>query len=215
MRRIIYILANVILSAIIFASCSGVDEENTVNGFEYVDLGLPSGTKWAASNIGAKAPESAGSYFAWGEISESNYYTEAECETCNLSVADLTKHEIIKSLRLTANYDAATYNMGIGWQTPTKQQYEELKTNCTWMWQDKPSGYKIVAKNGKSIFLPTTGYMSNEGNLNYANQGFYWTSEVESGSSKNAIGMGFSSNEYNIKSYYRDGGRCIRAVTSK
>lgn len=129
MRRIIYILANVILSAIIFASCSGVDEENTVNGFEYVDLGLPSGTKWAASNIGAKAPESAGSYFAWGEISESNYYTEAECETCNLSVADLTKHEIIKSLRLTANYDAATYNMGIGWQTPTKQQYEELKTN--------------------------------------------------------------------------------------
>ena len=78
MRRIIYILANVILSAIIFASCSGVDEENTVNGFEYVDLGLPSGTIWAASNIGAKAPESAGSYFAWGEISESNYYTEAE-----------------------------------------------------------------------------------------------------------------------------------------
>ena len=215
MRRIIYILANVILSAIIFASCSGVDEENTVNGFEYVDLGLPSGTKWAASTIGAKAPESAGSYFAWGEISESNYYTEAECETCNLSVADLTKHEIIKSLRLTANYDAATYNMGIGWQTPTKQQYEELKTNCTWMWQDKPSGYKIVAKNGKSIFLPTTGYMSNGGNLNYANQGFYWTSEVESGSSKNAIGLGFSSNEYNIKSYYRDGGRCIRAVTSK
>lgn len=52
MRRIIYILANVILSAIIFASCSGVDEENTVNGFEYVDLGLPSGTKWAASNNG-------------------------------------------------------------------------------------------------------------------------------------------------------------------
>lgn len=64
MRRIIYILANVILSAIIFASCSGVDEENTVNGFEYVDLGLPSGTKWATSNIGAKVPESAGTYFA-------------------------------------------------------------------------------------------------------------------------------------------------------
>lgn len=161
MRRIIYILANVILSAIIFASCSGVDEENTVNGFEYVDLGLPSGTKWATCNIGAKSPESAGSYFAWGEISESNY-TEAECETCNLSVADLTKHEIIKSLRLTADYDAATYNMGIGWQTPTKQQYEELKTNCTWIWQDKPSGYKIVAKNGKSIFLPTTGYIQTE-----------------------------------------------------
>lgn len=214
MRRFIYTLANMMLYVILFVSCSGGDDENTVNGFEYVDLGLPSGTKWATCNIGAKAPESSGSYFAWGEISESNF-TEAECETCNLSVADLTKHEIIKSLKLTADYDAATYNMGIGWQTPTKQQYEELKTNCTWMWQDKPSGYKIVAKNGKSIFLPTTGYMSDGRNLSYANQGFYWTCEVESGSSKNALGFGFSSNEYNIKSYYRDGGRCIRAVTSK
>jgi len=214
MKRFLFTLTALMLAMFAFISCNGVDDENTVNGFEYVDLGLPSGTKWATRNIGAKAAESAGSYFAWGEISESNY-TEAECETCNLSVSDLTKHEIIKNSKLTADYDAATYNMGIGWQIPTKRQYEELMTICTWIWQEKPSGYKVVAKNGNSIFLPTTGYMSEGRNLNYANQGFYWTSEIESDSHQNAIGFGFSSNEYNTKSYYRDGGRCIRAITTK
>lgn len=41
-----------------------------LNGHEYVDLGLPSGTLWASCNIGAEHPEDYGSYFAWGETSE-------------------------------------------------------------------------------------------------------------------------------------------------
>ena len=32
-----------------------------------VDLGLPSGTLWAAGNIGAELPWETGKYFAWGE----------------------------------------------------------------------------------------------------------------------------------------------------
>lgn len=32
-----------------------------------VNLGLPSGTKWATSNVGAETPESWGGFFAWGE----------------------------------------------------------------------------------------------------------------------------------------------------
>ena len=35
--------------------------------YEFVDLGLPSGLKWAAWNVGAKKPEESGLYFAWGE----------------------------------------------------------------------------------------------------------------------------------------------------
>ena len=38
------------------------------NGFDYADLGLPSGTLWATCNVGATSPEQAGLYFAWGEI---------------------------------------------------------------------------------------------------------------------------------------------------
>ena len=32
-----------------------------------VDLGLPSGTKWANMNVGATSPQESGLYFAWGE----------------------------------------------------------------------------------------------------------------------------------------------------
>jgi len=35
--------------------------------YEYVDLGLPSGTLWAKCNIGANSETDYGLYFAWGE----------------------------------------------------------------------------------------------------------------------------------------------------
>ncbi len=37
------------------------------NGYEYVDLGLPSGLKWATCNIGADAPEKYGDFYEWAE----------------------------------------------------------------------------------------------------------------------------------------------------
>ena len=37
------------------------------NAYEWVDMGLPSGTLWATCNIGASSPEEFGYYFAWGE----------------------------------------------------------------------------------------------------------------------------------------------------
>ena len=43
------------------------DKKINSNGFDYVDLGLPSGTLWAACNVGASKPSESGLYFAWGE----------------------------------------------------------------------------------------------------------------------------------------------------
>ena len=34
--------------------------------YEYVDLGLPSGLKWAKHNIGAETETDYGDYFMWG-----------------------------------------------------------------------------------------------------------------------------------------------------
>ena len=45
------------------------------NGIEYVDLGLPSGTKWAKCNVGAKSETDYGLYFAWGETEGYSGYT--------------------------------------------------------------------------------------------------------------------------------------------
>lgn len=43
-------------------------KKDPFNGYEYVDLGLPSGLLWAKYNIGANSEEEAGLYFQWGDI---------------------------------------------------------------------------------------------------------------------------------------------------
>ena len=44
------------------------EETNNDNGYQWVDMGLPSGLLWASCNIGAENPEEFGDYFAWGEV---------------------------------------------------------------------------------------------------------------------------------------------------
>ncbi len=47
----------------------------TINGHDYVDLGLPSGLKWATMNVGASSPVDYGDYFAWGEVETKSEYS--------------------------------------------------------------------------------------------------------------------------------------------
>ena len=59
-----------------------------------VDLGLPSGTKWANCNVGATAPEEYGGYYAWGETEKkSDYYFETD-KYCNGSYTEKTKYSL-------------------------------------------------------------------------------------------------------------------------
>ena len=60
------------------------------NGHEWVDLGLPSGTKWATCNVGASKPEEYGDYYAWGETEPKRKYSESTYRWCNGSVRTLT-----------------------------------------------------------------------------------------------------------------------------
>ena len=67
----------VAMLSISVVSC-GDDDENEkipntmINGHEAVDLGLPSGTKWATMNIGANSAYAPGKYFQWGETTYVN-----------------------------------------------------------------------------------------------------------------------------------------------
>lgn len=65
-----------------------------INGYGYVDLGLPRGTKWATCNIGAKSPEEAGDYFAWGETTTKPVYSY----TANLYNPPIEKTDGSRSL---------------------------------------------------------------------------------------------------------------------
>ena len=98
----------------------------SINGHNYVDLGLPSGVLWATCNVGAYAPQQYGSYFAWGETYYKNYYSPGN---------SVTHERIFLSIEGNARYDAATANWGSSWRLPTQQEANELVQRCTWIWR--------------------------------------------------------------------------------
>ena len=152
---------------------------NTINGHEYVDLGLPSGLKWATHNVGAGTPDGYGEYFAWGETSVKTEYTEDNSTTFGVDMSDISGN---------ATYDAARANWGSTWRIPTKTEMEELVNNCTWTWttQNGVNGMSVVGINGNSIFLPAgTGFFF-ESSLEEVGGGFYWTSTPDEESNEHA-----------------------------
>lgn len=64
-------------------------KDNKINGHEYVDLGLPSGLKWATCNVGASCPEEYGQYFAWGETEQKAEFMNANCLTLDREFGDI------------------------------------------------------------------------------------------------------------------------------
>lgn len=108
-----------------------------INGFEWVDLGLQSGLKWATCNVGASSPAGYGDYFAWGETSIKSSYDESNSLTRGKTGAELESEGIIDSRgdtrgRLNRNYDAACANWGGSWRMPAKEEFDELLRECEW-----------------------------------------------------------------------------------
>ena len=135
---------------------------------EYVDLGLS--VKWATCNVGATSPEDYGQYFAWGETSPKDEYTEDNCSTYNKEMSDIAGD---------AQYDAATAIWGGDWRMPTNAELQELFDNCTWTWttQNGVNGYKVTSKvNSNYIFLPAAGYRDGSSLEIAGGVGKYWSS---------------------------------------
>ena len=145
-----------------------------LNGHDYVDLGLPSGTKWATSNVGANSPEEYGDYFAWGETTTKETY---ELDTYRYyDGSNWTKYTDPLTI-LEASDDAATANWGSGWRMPTYDEMNELKNNCTvtWTTQNGVNGCLFTGSNGNSIFLPAAGCRIDSELNNAGSEGCYWS----------------------------------------
>ncbi len=140
-----------------------------LNGHEWVDLGLPSGLKWATCNVGATKPEDYGNYYAWGETTTKSDYDEANSLTHRRKWGDISGN---------ATYDAARANWGGTWRLPTKAEIDELVNNCTWIWttQGGHNGYKVTGPNGNFIFLPSTGCQAFELFYDVGSVCDYWSS---------------------------------------
>ena len=179
-----------------------------LNGHEWVDLGLPSGVKWATCNVGASTPGDYGNHYAWGEI--------VAIENGNYSIGRLYGKQAV-DIGANVDYDASSYSWGGGWRMPTKEEFEELINNCDWRWddQDGHEGYLITSQHTElSIFLPSTGYIEDDYNLTYARvSGCYWSSSPSKGK-KDAYALYFDNwgHGYQMKSVNRGVRRSIRPV---
>ena len=142
--------------AIIHNDDNKLEPTGTINGHEYVDLGLPSGTKWATCNIGASTPVEAGDYFSWGEIESSKNRQGGSLKSNTRLYGKNVDENDVKGV---AKFDVATSMWGDDWRMPTNTEFQELIDNCTWEWTtiNESKGYKVTGKNGNSIFLPAAG----------------------------------------------------------
>ena len=204
-------------------------ESSTDTSKPFVDLGLTSGTLWATCNIGADNPQDAGLFFAWGDtvghgsdpsdgylFSWDNYKwcvvvdyfshftkycTESSCG--NDGFAD-GKYE------LDPEDDAAYINWGSEWRTPSKEQFDELKNECTWTLKTigDVKGYEVVGQNGNSIFLPETGWRIDDMLLD---GGAYWARSANPEDTGGAYYLGWDDwGEYEYGG--RVNGQCVRPV---
>ena len=196
--------------------------KNEINGHEYVDLGLPSGLKWATCNIGASKPEEYGDYFAWGEI-----------ETKQSFIDDNYEHSIIKrsfwggEKRIftcigkdisSTKYDVAKANWGESWRLPTLAEWAELKRYCVWsrfLEVPRRMGYQITGPNGNSIFLPFAGGSYGKLGPYFKGQvGEYWSSESNiSGLLDLAYSFKSNLDEIKVRESHRSNGLSVRPVT--
>ena len=190
---------------------------------EAIDLGLPSGTKWANMNVGASTPEDYGGYYAWGEIEEKENYSWSTYKWCNGSDDTMTKYCTSSSYGTVDNQtvldpedDVAHVKWGGSWRMPTKAEQDELRNNCTWQWitQNGVNGYKVTGPNGNSIFLPAAGYRYGTEVVSRGSFGYYWSSSLYSNLSNYAYYLYFNSGHhdwYNFGSRYY--GRSVRPVS--
>ena len=152
------------------------------NGFESVDLGLPSGTKWAKYNVGAYSETDNGLYFPFGGIVglDSPYY-EGNFDSHKL------KFNGDKKATLHLDNDAAHIHMGGKWHMPTKEQFEELldekNTVSTWIYDyciREVSGRLFRSRiNNETLFIPANGFISNHQYVQNGQTCSLWTSSLD------------------------------------
>ena len=199
---------------------------NNIKQTEYVDLGLPSGLKWAKCNVGAEKETDYGDYFMWG-------YTRPNTDTiCDWKHAPFNngssdydkvyfnsvKDNVCPNGILAKEYDAASKIMGGEWRMPTSYEIQELLDNTTNEWVDNYNGSGVNGKkftsktNGNSIFIPASGYRSGSLFYHQGSFGYIWSSSLYTAYPHLAWYLSFLSGKADASNYYRSLGFAVRGV---
>lgn len=191
---------------------NGIDK----NGHEYVDLGLPSGTKWAKCNIGASEPDERGDYFAWGEIETKSYLYQSNYKY-EIDLDEKMKYwtgSVHGRDELVLADDVAHELWGADWRIPSEEQIEELieNTEQEFMTVNCIKGVLFKASNGNYIFLPYTG-LQDGGHLEFKDsRGYYWSRTLNKENPNKAHELYFSAPEVFVTNTDRYYGCTIRPV---
>ncbi len=203
-----------------------------LNGYEWVDLGLPSRTLWATCNVGANSPDEYGDYFAWGETTAKEKYDKTTYRYCRSWYSNGWEYYGLTKYCNNANYgynllftdnltileacdDAATANWGAGWRMPTAEDFQELYHNCTVIWttQNGVAGKLFTGRySGNSIFLPAAGRRYDSSLGNAGSYGYYWSSSLGTGDPTDARDLYFNSGTFGVNGSSRFNGQSVRAV---
>ena len=144
-----------------------------VDPYEYVDLGLSSGTKWANMNIGATKETDYGLFFQWGDTvgyDEDSAAAHSSWSTCpgnggnssyNKSALTTWGEKYLTNNVLNTDVDAAYVHTNGKAKMPTQTQVQELikGTNSEWTTIDGVAGRKFtnMTDSSKYIFIPAAG----------------------------------------------------------
>ena len=196
--------------------------------YEWVDLGLPSGLKWAAWNVGATKPEEYGLYFAWGEtqgytgITDEKGFYWGDYELTTDGGSTFTKYNSTDGLTTLESSDDAAYQSDNTCRMPTIDEFKELTANTTSTWTsvNGVSGIQFTSKvegyTDKSIFVPAAGYCGNGSLDNAGSYGYYWSSSLYKSGSREAWYLSLGSGGVGVNYYgFRCFGLSVRAVIPK
>ena len=207
-----------------------MDKRINNNGYDYVDLGLPSGTKWATMNVGASKASDAGLYFQWGDTKGYTATQVGRGEGKKKFSSDWSDYKwgvnpnftkyTTTGATLELEDDAAHIHMGGDWHMPTPDQIKELTANTTSTWtkQDGVNGRLFTSKTdtSKSIFIPAAGFAWDGSVHGSGVNGSVWSFLLSTDVVAGGQYLGFSSGgAYLLCSGSRCDGRSVRGVIDK
>ena len=149
------------------------------NGVEYVDLGLPSGLKWAACNFKGENPGKWGAGRQWGVRKWTNDIRESSYPHYDVTYGKDGKprYHFNKS-EMKPSMDAVHMTLKGGWHIPSTKDFKELFAHCKvthcftfdYDYDIAIKGILFEGKNGNRIFLRISRERPCET--------FYWTRDV-------------------------------------
>ena len=195
----------------------------------FVNLGLPSGIKWAKTNLGAETETDYGNYYMWGSTTPN---TAEECNWANAPFndgSDSFKKKYFNAHKsewlddngnLKPEYDAAYKATDGVARMPTQDDIQELIDNTIHEWVENfnnsnVNGMKFISKTDESkyIFIPAAGNYDDGSVDGVGKYCLVWSSSLYTLSTHNAWNLLLIVVICRMYDGYRYFGRSIRPVT--